>query len=324
MAFSLFNKRDTPTPDPEQDQPRGLFDRMKQAVTRTRESLSNSLSSVVALTREIDEVSLDDLELALLASDIGSTTTNVIITNLRDRALRHAISDGTELKSLLKSEILHILNSVNVPVHHPAAPPEVIMMVGVNGTGKTTTSGKLAALYRRENKTVLLCAADTFRAAAIEQLEVWAQRSDVDLIKTKQGGDPSAALFDALTAAKARAINVLLVDTAGRLHTKSDLMKELDKMRRTAERLVPNAPHQTLLVIDATTGQNGLQQARLFTEAAHVTGIVLTKLDGSAKGGIVVAIAHELGLPVRFVGVGEKLEDILPFDPAAFVNSLLD
>jgi fused signal recognition particle receptor len=324
MAFSLFGKRDIPTPDPEPQQSRGLFDRMKQAVTRTRESLSNSISSVVALTREIDDVSLDDLELALLACDIGSTTTNVIITNLRDRALRQGISDGAELKSLLKAEILRILNSVNAPIHHPPTPPEVIMMVGVNGTGKTTTSGKLAALYRRENRTVLLCAADTFRAAAIEQLEVWAQRSDVDLIKTRQGGDPSAALFDALTAAKARAIDVLLVDTAGRLHTKSDLMKELDKMCRTAERLVPGSPHQTLLVIDATTGQNGLQQARLFTQAAHVTGIVLTKLDGSAKGGIVVAIAHELGLPVRFAGVGEKLEDILPFDSATFVDSLLD
>jgi len=327
MAFSLFGKRDTPTPDPQQQEPaapRGLFDRMKQAVTRTRESLSNSLASVVALTREVDEASLDDLELALLACDIGSTTTNQIITTLRDRALRHGISDGTELKLQLKAEILRILNSVDKPIHHPATPPEVIMMVGVNGTGKTTTSGKLAALYRREGHTVLLCAADTFRAAAIEQLEVWAQRSNVDLIKTRQGGDPSAALFDALTAAKARSTSILLVDTAGRLHTKTDLMKELDKMRRTAERLVPNAPHQTLLVIDATTGQNGLQQARLFTEAAHVTGIVLTKLDGSAKGGIVVAIAHELGLPVRYAGIGEKLEDILPFDATTFVDSLLD
>jgi fused signal recognition particle receptor len=327
MAFSLFGKRDTPTPDPQQQEPpapRGLFDRMKQAVTRTRESLSSSLSSVIALTREVDTASLDDLELALLASDIGSTTTNEIISTLRDRALRQGISDGAELKSLLKAEILRILTSVDTPVTHPVAPPEVVMMVGVNGAGKTTTSGKLAALYRREGRTVLLCAADTFRAAAIEQLEVWAQRSNVDLIKTRQGGDPSAALFDALTAAKARSTGVLLVDTAGRLHTKTDLMKELDKMRRTAERLVPGAPHQTLLVIDATTGQNGLQQARIFTEAAHVTGIVLTKLDGSAKGGIVVAIARELGLPVRFAGVGEKLEDILPFDPAAFVNSLLD
>ena len=327
MAFSLFGKRDTPTPDPELPEPsapRGLFDRMKQAVTRTRESLSNSISSVVALTREVDEASLDDLELALLACDIGSTTTNEIITRLRDRALRHGISDGAELKQQLKSEILRVLNSVDKSVHHPASPPEVIMMVGVNGTGKTTTSGKLAALYSREGKTVLLCAADTFRAAAIEQLEVWAQRSNVDLIKTHQGGDPSAALFDALTAAKARKTGVLLVDTAGRLHTKTDLMKELDKMHHTAERLLPGAPHQTLLVIDATTGQNGLQQARLFTEAAHVTGIVLTKLDGSAKGGIVVAIAHELGLPVRYAGVGEKLEDIIPFDPTAFVDSLLD
>jgi fused signal recognition particle receptor len=324
MAFSIFGKR-TPTsetPEPDQ-QPRGLFDRMKQAVTRTRESLSNSLSSVVALTREVDDASLDDLEFALLASDIGAPTTDIIIASLRETALRKGIADGAELKSLLKAEILRILSAVDKPVHHPATAPEVIMMVGVNGTGKTTTSGKLAALYRRENKSVLLCAADTFRAAAIEQLEVWAQRSGVDMIRTRQGGDPSAALFDAATAAKARSTDILLVDTAGRLHTKSDLMKELDKMRRTAEKLVPGAPHQTLLVIDATTGQNGLQQARLFTEAAHVTGIVLTKLDGSAKGGIVVAIAHELGLPVRYAGVGEQLEDILPFNPKEFVESLL-
>jgi fused signal recognition particle receptor len=333
MAFSLFGKRDKepeppaqPTPDPA---PRGLFDRMKQAVTRTRESLSNSIASVVALTREVDVASLEDLELALLASDIGASTTNVILTNLRDRALRHGISDGAELKRLLKAEILAILQRVDKPLAHPATPPEVIMMVGVNGTGKTTTTGKLAALFSRGTseippRTVLLCAADTFRAAAIEQLEVWAQRSNVDLIKTKQGGDPSAALFDAATAAKARSTGVLLVDTAGRLHTKTDLMKELDKMRRTAERIIPGAPHQTLLVIDATTGQNGMQQARLFTEAAHVTGIVLTKLDGSAKGGIVVAISHELGLPVRYAGVGEKLEDILPFDANAFIDSLID
>jgi len=297
-----------------------LLDRMKQAVTRTRETFS----SIAALTREVDDRSLDDLELALLAADIGGPTTDAILASLRERALRQGIASGAELKTLLKAELLRILTAVEAPIAHPAAPPEVVMMVGVNGTGKTTTSGKLAALYRREGKSVLLCAADTFRAAAIEQLEVWATRSGVDLIKTRQGGDPSAALYDALAAAKARSIGILIVDTAGRLHTKSDLMQELDKMRRTAEKLIPGSPHQTLLVIDATTGQNGLQQARLFTEAAHVTGIVLTKLDGSAKGGIVVAIAHELGLPVRFAGVGEKLEDILPFDAAAFVDSLLD
>jgi fused signal recognition particle receptor len=324
MAFSLFSKRETPPDTPEPDQPRGLFDRMKQAVTRTRESLGQSLNSLAALTREIDIASLDDLELALLASDIGAPTTNAILTTLRDRALRQGIASGAELKLLLKAELLRILTDADKPVVRPSAPPEVIMLVGVNGTGKTTTSGKLAALFTREGRSVLLCAADTFRAAAIEQLTVWAQRSHVDIISTRQGGDPSAALFDAATAARARSTSVLLVDTAGRLHTKTGLMHELDKMARTAAKVIPGAPHQTLLVIDATTGQNGLQQARLFTEVAHVTGIVLTKLDGSAKGGIVIAIAHELRLPVRYAGVGEKLEDILPFDPKAFVDSLID
>jgi fused signal recognition particle receptor len=197
-------------------------------------------------------------------------------------------------------------------------------MVGVNGTGKTTTTGKLAHLLTTQGRTVLLCAADTFRAAAIEQLEVWATRSGVPIIKTRQGGDPSAALYDACAAAKARGSQVLIVDTAGRLHTKTDLMKELDKMRRTAEKLIPGAPHQTLLVMDATTGQNGLTQARLFTEAARVTGIVLTKLDGTAKGGIVLAIATELKLPVVYAGTGEKIEDLIPFDSESFIDSLLD
>lgn len=336
MAFSFFGKRDKDTApaaddtrgtsQPPEQEPvkRGLFERMKQAVTRTRESLSDSISSVVALTREIDESSLDDLEFALLACDIGAVTTDEIITRLRERALRHGISDGAELKRLLKEEIRRILDTVSRPIIHPPSAPEVIMMVGVNGTGKTTTTGKLAALYRQQGTSVLLCAADTFRAAAIEQLEVWSERSGVGLIKTKQGGDPSAALFDALTAAKARATDILIVDTAGRLHTKTDLMKELDKMWRTADKLVPGAPHQTLLVMDATTGQNGLQQARLFTASARVTGIVLTKLDGTAKGGVVIAIARELGLPVLFAGIGEKMGDIVPFDPDSFVDSLLD
>ena len=326
MAFSLFGKREKEPESPAelQPEPRSFFDRMKQAVTRTRENLAESIGSVVALTREVDEASLEDLELSLLASDIGSVTTAEIITNLRAQALRHGLDNGAALKSALKSELRRILDSVAHPIAHPATGPEVIMMVGVNGTGKTTTTGKLAALYSAQGRSVLLCAADTFRAAAIEQLEVWAARSGVALIKTRQGGDPSAALYDALAAAKARNTDILIVDTAGRLHTKSDLMKELDKMRRTAEKLIPGAPHQTLLVMDATTGQNGLQQARLFTEAAHVTGIVLTKLDGTAKGGIVIAIAHELGLPVLYAGVGEKMEDILPFEPATFVDSLLD
>jgi fused signal recognition particle receptor len=332
MAFSLFGKRDRSELQPDQptleaDQPepkRGFFDRMKQAVTRTRESFSESISSVIALTREVDESTFTDLEPVLLAADIGTATTAIVLENLRQRALRVGIQGGAELKQLLKTELKQILDGVAHPIAHPNSPPEVIMMVGVNGTGKTTTTGKLASHFRAQGRSVLLCAADTFRAAAIEQLEVWAQRSDVPIIKTKQGGDPSAALYDACTAARARGIDILIADTAGRLHTKSDLMKELDKMRRTAEKLVPGAPHQTLLVMDATTGQNGLQQARLFTEAARVTGIVLTKLDGTAKGGIVLAIATELKLPVIYAGIGEKIEDLIPFDSTIFIDSLLD
>ncbi|ADW68093.1 signal recognition particle-docking protein FtsY [Granulicella tundricola] len=338
MAFSFFGKRNqqqeseqqpeepTQTPASEEIDPprRGLFDRMRQAVTRTRESFSDSIGQVLALTREVDESTLIDLEPILLAADIGSATTAIVLENLRQRALRKGIEGGSELKELLRVELKSILDGVSQQTIPAVAAPEVIMMVGVNGTGKTTTTGKLAAYFRRQNRTVLLCAADTFRAAAIEQLEVWATRSDVPIIKTKQGGDPSAALYDACTAAKARGTQVLIVDTAGRLHTKSDLMKELDKMRRTAERLVPGAPHQTFLVMDATTGQNGLQQARLFTEAARVTGIVLTKLDGTAKGGIVLAIATELKLPVVYAGTGEKIDDLIPFDSSTFIDSLLD
>jgi len=328
MVFSsLFGKRPTepePHESPTTAQPKlSLFDRMRQAVTRTRESLSESIGSVVALTREVDQASLDELEPRLLAADIGSATTAIIMENLRQRALRTGIESGAQLKEILKAELKQVLDGVAHPIQHPATPPEVILMVGVNGTGKTTTTGKLANLYRGRGRSVLLCAADTFRAAAIEQLEVWAQRSDVPVIKTKQGGDPSAALYDALAAAKARGTDVLIADTAGRLHTKTDLMKELDKMRRTAEKLVPGAPHQTFLVMDATTGQNGLQQARLFTEAARVTGIVLTKLDGTAKGGIVLAIATELKLPVLYAGIGEKIDDLIPFDSTSFIDSLV-
>lgn len=296
--------------------------RMRDAVSRTRDQLGASLDSVLALGRTVDEQTLEDLEAALLTADIGSATTHDVIRNLRTRALRQKATT-TELKGMLKEELRNILDSVLQPTSHPRQAPEVIMMVGVNGTGKTTTSGKLAALYGTHGRKALLCAADTFRAAAIEQLEVWAQRSNVDIIKTRQGGDPSAALYDALAAGKARGADIVIVDTAGRLHNKAGLMAELEKMRRTAQKLVPGAPHQVFLVLDATTGQNGLQQARLFTESAGVTGIVLTKLDGTAKGGIVVAIARELRLPVVFAGTGEKMEDIVPFDSDAFLDSLL-
>jgi len=304
----------------------GFFDRMKQAVSRTRESLSSKIEGIVALTRTVDESALEDLESALITSDLGIQTTTRILDALRDHARRQAIEGGEALRALLKQELRAILEAPmaqNPPAAEHAEGPLVTFLVGVNGTGKTTSAGKLAAWYRARNRTVLLCAADTFRAAAIEQLEIWASRSGVEMIKTRHGGDPAAVLYDAASSAKAHKIEELIVDTAGRLHTKTGLMDELEKMRRTAAKLIPGAPHQVLLVMDATTGQNGLQQARLFTQAAGVTGIVLTKLDGTAKGGIAVAIAQELNLPVRFVGVGEKMTDLLEFDPAAFVDSLL-
>ncbi len=301
----------------------GLFDRMKEAVTRTRENLSERIEEAVSFSKEIDRHTLDDLEATLIGADLGTTTTHQVLNNLRERADRKQIKDVEELKRLLKEELLAILNAANTPpVERPDGVPEVVLVVGVNGTGKTTTIGKLAQTVRSEGKTVLLCAADTFRAAAIEQLEVWGQRTGTEVIRTKAGGDPAAVLFDALEAANARHTDCVIVDTAGRLHTKSNLMAELEKMRRTAQRLIPGAPHEVLLVIDATTGQNGLQQAKQFTDAAAVTGVVLTKLDGTAKGGVVVAIARELGLPVRYVGVGEKAGDLLPFDPKEYVDSL--
>ncbi|MGA2726836.1 MAG: signal recognition particle-docking protein FtsY [Terracidiphilus sp.] len=322
--ITLFgNQDDKPEQTPEPEEKPGFFGRMRDAVTRTRESFSSRIGDLVALTREVDEAALEDLETALLTSDIGVQTTTEILEALRDRARHQAIEGGAELRDLLKEQLRTILEAPQQPVPLPDAPPKVTFLVGVNGTGKTTTSGKLAAWYRAHGQTALLCAADTFRAAAIEQLEVWASRSGVEMIKTRQGGDPAAVLYDAATAAKARGIGELIVDTAGRLHTKTGLMDELDKMRRTAAKLVPGAPHEVLLVMDATTGQNGLQQARQFTQSAGVTGIVLTKLDGTAKGGIAVAIARELNLPVRFVGVGEKMTDLLEFSPEAFVDALV-
>ncbi|HVC89771.1 MAG TPA: signal recognition particle-docking protein FtsY [Acidobacteriaceae bacterium] len=297
---------------------------MKQAVSRTRSGLQERMDDLLTLARPVDESALEELEGTLIASDLGVVTSQEIIDRLRQQASRQQIRDGVELQRLLKAEMLRILDSVPSGQRAFAGKPEVILMVGVNGTGKTTTTGKLAAYFREHGKSVLLCAGDTFRAAAIEQLEVWSQRAGVEMIRTRQGGDPSAVLYDALQAAQTRSMDVLIVDTAGRLHTKNNLMAELEKIRRTAQRFDANAPHETLLVMDATTGQNGLQQARLFTQAAAVSGIVLTKLDGTAKGGIVIAIARELRLPVRYVGIGEQIGDLIPFDSNAFVDSLLE
>ena len=307
------------------EQKPGFLDRMKEAVTRTRENLSERLEDVVSFHKEIDRSTLDDLEATLIGADLGTTTTREVLDKLREKADRKQIKDVGELKRLLKEELLAILTQGgSQPVQKVEGEPEVIVVVGVNGTGKTTTIGKLANVLRGDGKSVLLCAADTFRAAAIEQLEIWGTRTGTEVIKTRPGGDPAAVLFDALQAAKARHADYVIVDTAGRLHTKVNLMAELEKMRRTAQRIIPGAPHETLLIMDATTGQNGLQQARLFTQSSGVTGIVLTKLDGTAKGGVVVAITRELGLPVRYVGVGEKAGDLLPFDPQSFVDSLFE
>jgi fused signal recognition particle receptor len=300
----------------------GFFDRMKEAVTRTRENLAERIEEVVSLGKEIDRGTLDDLEATLIGADLGTTTTHEVLEKLREKADRKQIKNVDELKRLLKEELLAILQNSNGQPVRKVDGPEVILVVGVNGTGKTTTIGKLAQVLRSSGKTVLLCAADTFRAAAIEQLEVWGDRTGTEVIRTKAGGDPAAVLYDALQAASARKTDYVIVDTAGRLHTKTNLMSELEKMRRTAQRIIPGSPHETLLVMDATTGQNGLQQARMFTQSAGVTGIVLTKLDGTAKGGVVVAISRELGLPVRYVGVGEKAGDLLPFDAKEFVESL--
>jgi fused signal recognition particle receptor len=316
MIQTLFGSLD-------EEQKPSFIERMKEAVSRTRENLAERIEDVVSIGKEIDRSTLDDLEATLIGADLGTTTTHEVLEKLRDKADRKQIKDVNELKRLLKEELLAILTSTgSQPVTKVDGTPEVIIVVGVNGTGKTTTIGKLAQVFRTQGKTVLLCAADTFRAAAIEQLEIWGQRTGTEVIKTKAGGDPSAVLFDALQAATARQTDYVIVDTAGRLHTKQNLMLELEKMKRTAQRIVPGAPHETLLVMDATTGQNGLQQARQFTQSSGVTGIVLTKLDGTAKGGVVVAISRELGLPVRYVGVGEKAGDLLPFDSKEFVESL--
>ncbi|MBS1849791.1 MAG: signal recognition particle-docking protein FtsY [Acidobacteria bacterium] len=319
MIQTLFGSLD------EKEKP-SFLGRMKEAVTRTRENLSERIEQAVAFSKEIDRNTLDELEATLISADLGTTTTREVLTKLREKADRKQIKDVDELKRLLKEEILGILTAAASaqPVQRVEGPPEVILVVGVNGTGKTTTIGKLSQVLRGQGKTVLLCAADTFRAAAIDQLEVWGERTGTEVVRTKPGGDPAAVLFDALQAATARKTDYVIVDTAGRLHNKANLMAELEKMRRTAQRVIAGAPHETLLVMDATTGQNGLQQARLFTQSAGVTGIVLTKLDGTAKGGVVVAISRELGLPVRYVGVGEKATDLLPFDPKEFVESLFN
>ncbi|HEX8367218.1 MAG TPA: signal recognition particle-docking protein FtsY [Pyrinomonadaceae bacterium] len=304
--------------------------RFNNAIEKTRNTLNDRLDNVFQGRKQIDETLLDELEEVLISTDIGVSTTLQILEAVRKGVSRQEINDLDALKKAIKRELLDILHASEIKgvasetAVSTAIKPYVLMIVGVNGVGKTTTIGKLAQRIKLEGNEVLICAADTFRAAASEQLEIWAGRAGVPIIQQKQGTDPAAVLFDALQAAKARSADVLIVDTAGRLHNKSNLMAELEKMKRIAAREVSQAPHETLLVIDAVTGQNGLEQARQFMKTADVTGIVLTKLDGTAKGGIAVAISKELNLPIRYVGVGEQVNDLMVFNAEQYVNGLFN
>lgn len=301
-----------------------FLEKLKAGISKTRAGLVDRVEDLIAGRKEIDADLLEELEYTLITADIGVKTTTEILERIRQRVDRKMLGDAAELKGLIREHLLEVLQATERPLAQVSDPPAVLMVVGVNGAGKTTTIGKLAQRFKSEGRSVLMCAADTFRAAAIEQLEVWGERTGTDVIRQKPGSDPSAVVFDALQAAKARKIDYVIVDTAGRLHTKENLMAELEKMKRTALRVIPQAPHEVWLVLDATTGQNGLEQARKFTETSGVTGIILTKLDGTAKGGVVVAIARELNLPIRFIGVGEKAEDLLPFEPEDFITSLFE
>jgi fused signal recognition particle receptor len=304
----------------------GLFDKLKEGLTRTAQQIAERFDDLVRgsdapeqRTRTIDPDTLESLEEVLLMADVGVAASRKIVDAVAARQRR-----GESLRELVREEILDVLQSADKgpAAAPPPGTPRVVLIVGVNGTGKTTTIGKLASQLKGEGRTPLICAADTFRAAAVDQLQVWADRAGVDMVRAREGSDPAAVVFDAMTAGKARGRDVILVDTAGRLHTRTNLMQELEKIRRIAAREIAGAPHETLLVLDATVGQNGLAQAREFMGVAGVTGIVLTKLDGTAKGGMAVAIANDLGLPIRYVGVGESIDDLLPFNAEEYADAL--
>jgi fused signal recognition particle receptor len=310
---------------PVQEKPKGepgFFERLKLGLKKTKDGLVGRIDTLALGKKEIDAETLEELEEILITSDIGVKTTVELIRTLEQRLGRNELKDGEALRCALKEEILARLEAHHRVLDIAGQQPFVLLVIGVNGVGKTTTIGKLASRFSAEGKKVLLAAADTFRAAAAEQLESWGNRSGVDVIRHKEGADPSAVVFDACKAAVARQVDILIVDTAGRLHTKVNLMEEMKKIRRVIDREIPGAPHETLLVLDAATGQNAISQARIFKDAAGVTGIALTKLDGTAKGGILVAISHEFALPVRYIGVGESIDDLRDFDPREFTDAL--
>ena len=300
----------------------GFFDRLKQGLARTRESFTAKIEKVIMGYADIDENLLDDLEEILIMADVGMTTTQTLMKEVRSGIRKRDIKTPEDLKPFLAKKITEILVAGGAGVRMAANGPTVLLMTGVNGAGKTTTIGKLSAFYGYYGKKVMVAAADTFRAAAIDQLEIWGKRTGADVIRHEEGSDPAAVVYDAVKAAKARGSDLLLVDTAGRLQTKSNLMAELEKMNRVIAREIPGAPHETLLVLDATTGQNAVSQAKLFTKSAPVTGIVLTKLDGTAKGGMIIGIKEQLNIPVKWVGVGERLDDLRPFNAKEFADAL--
>ena len=315
----------------------GLLDkigvgRLREGLARTRNGLFGAVTRILTGSAKVDEKLLQGMEESLIAADVGAGTAAENIQVLRDRSKKEFLPEAAALLPLLKEEIARRLTVSGLPAEEPPAPPFVlpaarpfvILVVGINGVGKTTTIGKLAHRYTQQGYRVMIAAADTFRAAANEQLGIWAKRAGAEIVQQKQGADPAAVAFDAVTAAAARGLDVVIVDTAGRLHTRTNLMEELRKIHRVIGRHTPSAPHEVLLVIDASTGQNGMQQASQFGSIAGVTGLVLTKLDGTAKGGIVLAITRELGIPVRYIGVGERIDDLQPFDPQQFVEALFE
>lgn len=298
----------------------GLFSKISQGLKKTRESFSQQMDLIVHSFTTIDDDLMDELEESLILADVGAVTASRIIQKLRERIKRTGVTDPSQLKQMLADIVAEMLEgdcSLKL-----STKPSVILVIGVNGVGKTTTIGKLSLLLKQQGKSVLLCAADTFRAAAIEQLEIWAKRADVEIVKQSEGSDPAAVVFDSLQAGKARGRDVIICDTAGRLHNKKHLMDELAKIRRVIDRELPGADVEVLLVLDATTGQNALNQAKQFKEATGLTGVVLTKLDGTAKGGVVIGIKEEVQVPIKFIGVGEGIDDLRPFDPAQFAAAL--
>jgi fused signal recognition particle receptor len=301
---------------------RSLADRVKDGLRRSRQLLDDSLEAVLAVGRPVDEALLDELEEALIAADLGTATAGAFVNRVRDEVKWGRVSSAADVRELLRSFLTETLGPAAAPLQLDGR-PAVVLVLGVNGAGKTTTIGKLAASLRGEGKAVMIAAADTFRAAAIEQLEEWGRRAGVEVVRQAAGADPAAVVFDAAKAAMARGADVLLVDTAGRLHTKANLMDELLKLKRVVARQVPGAPHESRMVLVAPTGQNGLAQARLFNEVVGLSGLILTKLDGTAKGGIVVRIHQELGIPIKLVGLGEKIDDLQPFDASAFAAGLI-